>query len=169
MHIFPRKITLLGFISLVAIILFKNFIVINTTKSLTPGIYYRTFATPSRGNIVLVSPPNQVIFQEALKKKILSRGSSDAGTCFMIKIMVADENDIVEVNKHGITVNGYTLPNSMRQDWSIDGTVEIPIKRKLKDEVVLYSPHPLSFDSRYFGPVERSAVIATIKPLFLWR
>jgi type IV secretory pathway protease TraF len=36
-------------------------------------------------------------------------------------------------------------------------------------EVVVQSNHPQSFDSRVFGPIPRSAIVATARPLLIWR
>lgn len=147
----------------------QHFFVINTTPSVSKGLYLKTWDTPKKGELVLVDPPNNVIFREALKKRILSSGLSSAGTCYMIKIMAATTGDDVEIRNEGMFVGGKKLANSQRKNWQIEGMIEPPIKKKLKDEVLLYTPHQESFDSRYFGSVDRKSVITTIKPIFLWR
>lgn len=37
-----------------------------------------------------------------------------------------------------------------------------------RDEVFLLTNHPASFDSRYFGPVQRSAILGEAVPLWTW-
>ena len=139
--------------------------VINTTASLPPGIYYRTFEVPKRGDIVFVSPPDKPVFKEALKRGILSSGNSEAGTCPLIKVMAAIDGDEIEIRKDGMFVNGEKLANSQRQDWQIANMAELPISKKLKGEILLYTPHPQSFDSRYFGYVPLDA-LQRVEPVY---
>lgn len=87
----------------------------------------------------------------------------------MIKIVAATAGDEVEIRKEGMFVNGEKLTNSQRQNWQIEGMAELPIKKNLRDEVLLYTPHPRSFDSRYFGLLAENTIISTLRPLFLWR
>ena len=145
-----------------------HFFIINTSPSLPEGIYLKTWNIPQNGDIVLVSPPDLPVFRNALKKRLLSHGISEAGSCHIIKIMAASEGDEIVIQKDGMFVNGKKLANSQRQNWQIDGMAELPISKKLQGEVLLYTPHPLSFDSRYFGPIDRDTIISSIKPLLLW-
>lgn len=163
-----KKILFIGATIALPTLLVRAFIVINTTASLPPGIYYRTFEEPKRGDIVFVSPPDKPVFKEALKRGILSSGHSEAGTCHLIKIMAATDGDEIEIRKDGMFVNGEKMASSQRQDWQLEGIAELPIRKKLEREILLYTPHPQSFDSRYFGLVERNTVISSIKPLLLW-
>ena len=101
-----KKILFIGATIALPTLLVRAFIVINTTASLPPGIYYRTFEEPKRGDIVFVSPPDKPVFKEALKRGILSSGHSEAGTCHLIKIMAATDGDEIEIRKDGMFVNG---------------------------------------------------------------
>jgi type IV secretory pathway protease TraF len=40
--------------------------------------------------------------------------------------------------------------------------------RLIDGEFFLLQPHPLSFDSRYFGPVLRCDVVGVARPLWTW-
>jgi len=163
-----KRILFIGAMVAFPVLLVRSFMVINTTASLPPGIYHRTFEEPKRGDVVLISPPDKPVFREAIELGILSSGNSEAGSCPLIKIMAATDGDEIEIQKEGMFVNGKKLVNSKRQNWQIEGMVELPIKKKLKGEALLYTPHPLSFDSRYFGLIEHSTIISSIKPLLLW-
>ena len=163
-----KRILFIGAMVAFPVLLVRSFMVINTTASLPPGIYHRTFEEPKRGDVVLISPPDKPVFREAIELGILSSGNSEAGSCPLIKIMAARDGDEIEIQKEGMFVNGKKLVNSKRQNWQIEGMVELPIKKKLKGEALLYTPHPLSFDSRYFGLIEHSTIISSIKPLLLW-
>ena len=37
-----------------------------------------------------------------------------------------------------------------------------------RGEFFLLQPHPLSFDSRYFGPVLRCDIVGVARPLWTW-
>jgi type IV secretory pathway protease TraF len=43
-----------------------------------------------------------------------------------------------------------------------------PCQTVAAGEVVVQSNHPQSFDSRVYGPIPRSAIVATATPLFTW-
>lgn len=164
-----KTLLAIGSAGVLSIALIRCFLVVNTTASLPPGIYHRTFEEPKRGSIVLVSPPARQIFKAALAKGILSPGNTEAGTCPLIKIMAAADGDEIEIQENGMWVNDAPLSNSQRQNWEISGMVALPIKKKLEGEVLLYTPHPQSFDSRYFGPIPADSILATLKPIFLWK
>ena len=168
MTAYHKRILFIVITAALPILLVRSFLVINTTSSLPPGIYYRTFGEPKRGDIVLISPPDKPAFKEALKQGILTSGNSEAGTCPLIKVIAAADGDKIEIQKDGMFVNSKKLANSQRQNLQIDNMAKLPISKKLQGEVLLYTPHPLSFDSRYFGLVDRSSVISSIKPLLLW-
>ena len=75
------------------------------------------------------------------------------------------DGDCVVFSDEDVQVNGQFLKNSARQKTipvRIDGRVE------LHNEVLLMSEHPLSFDSRYFGPVSAEAICTPLKPLITW-
>ena len=163
-----KRILFIGAMVAFPVLLVRSFMVINTTASLPPGIYHRTFEEPKRGDVVLISPPDKPVFREAIELGILSSGNSEAGSCPLIKIMAATDGDEIEIRKDGMFVNGEKLANSRRQDWQITNMAELPISKKLKGEALLYTPHPLSFDSRYFGLIEHNTIISSIKPLLLW-
>ncbi|MCA6097111.1 S26 family signal peptidase [Bradyrhizobium sp. WSM 4400] len=41
--------------------------------------------------------------------------------------------------------------------------------RLVDGEYFLLQPHPLSFDSRYFGPVLRCDILGVARPLWTWK
>lgn len=148
--------------------LLQRNLVINTTGSFPRGIYRKEAREFIRkGDLVLVCPPDRPIFHDALGVGLLSPGLCPGGLGYLIKQVAATEGDFVEISPAGVTINGKHLKNSRRQSLRL-GHVEMPVHRKLYKEVVLMSPHPLSFDSRYFGIIPASAVLTSLEPLFLW-
>lgn len=138
----------------------------NSSPSLPVGLYIVT--TDDHANLVEFCP------SEPFASLSIVRGYRDEGVCAdgaapLLKPVVARAGDVVELSAGGISVNGKPLPNTaplpkdsngrQLQPWSFgryvvrSGTVW-----------VASSYHPRSFDSRYFGPVETSAIRHRLKP-----
>lgn len=149
---------------LIGLFLAKSFLVINLTESLPKGIYLKTHDAPHRGDIVLVSPPDREVFREARDRSYMLSGLNPSGTGCLIKIMAAVPGDTVSISDEGMLVNGTMLPNSARKDIALRTGIST-FSGILQKSVLLYTPHPASFDSRYFGPLPESCILSTLKPL----
>ncbi len=96
------------------------------------------------------------------------RGLISYGVCpnrfgYLIKRVEALDGDRVDFSEDIVRVNGLPLKNSSRQQAipaRVDGAVE------LHHQALLMSEHPLSFDSRYFGPVSTDTLCTPLKPLY---
>lgn len=163
---FRLSLVFLLFLFAAGTLLQRN-LVINTTESFPRGIYRKEAREFRKGDLVLVCPPDRPIFHDALGAGLLSPGLCPGGLGYLIKQVAATEGDVVEISPTGVTINGERLKNSRRQSIRL-GHMELPVRRKLYKEVVLMSPHPLSFDSRYFGIIPASAVLTSLEPFFLW-
>lgn len=92
----------------------------------------------------------------------------------MGKPVLAMAGDTVDLDPRVITVNGRPIPDS---ETFMSDSRGRPLphypwgKYILKDgELWLFSPYqPRSFDSRYFGPVWESQVVAVAQPLATWQ
>ena len=148
--------------------LFQWNFVINTTESFPKGIYRKKAREFRKGDLVLICPPDRPIFHDALEVGLLAPGLCPGGLGYLIKRVAATEGDFVEIATTGVTINGEYLGNSQRQSIRLEH-IEMPVSRELQGkEVVLMSPHPLSFDSRSFGGVPVSSVLTSLEPLFLF-
>ncbi len=163
---FRLSLVFLLFLFAAGTLLQRN-LVINTTESFPRGIYRKEAREFRKGDLVLVCPPDRPIFHDALGAGLLSPGLCPGGLGYLIKQVAATEGDVVEISPTGVTINGERLKNSRRQSIRL-GHMELPVRRKLYKEVVLMSPHPMSFDSRYFGIIPASAVLTSLEPFFLW-
>lgn len=86
----------------------------------------------------------------------------------IIKRIAAGGGDQIEISAEAVSVNGQTLPQS-RRIFRLPGMISVPWVRVLKTgEVLLMSPHPRSFDGRYFGVLEIGCVESTLTTLFIW-
>ncbi len=133
----------------------------NLTYSMPVGLYrLRPVDHLARGTIV------QVCQSPRAAKMSINREYMDHGDCWdgsdaLLKEVVGLPGDRVTVGASGVCVNGRRLPWSeprgldsrMRPLKPLSGTFVIG-----KAQVWLYSPHPRSFDSRYYGPVDRSLI-----------
>ena len=140
---------------------------INTSPSLPVGLYVRTSDRSSR--LVEFCPP------EPYARLAIIRGYRDAGNCPdggapILKPVIAESGDMVEVSLHGLRVNGCDISNSAAvptdtkgralSAWP-SGRYEVPAGSVW----VASSYHPRSFDSRYFGPIKTSMIRDHVRPL----
>lgn len=146
----------------------QSAIVINTSPSFPEGLYLKTHRTPRKGDLVLVCPPGKKIFRSALERGWLAPGLCESGTEMIIKRIAAGGGDQIEISAEAVSVNGQTLPQS-RRIFRLPGMISVPWVRVLKTgEVLLMSPHPRSFDGRYFGVLEIGCVETTLTTIFIW-
>ncbi|HVT15211.1 MAG TPA: conjugative transfer signal peptidase TraF [Thermoanaerobaculia bacterium] len=143
---------------------------INTSASLPRGLYRLERGPACRGCLVLACAPRWA-GELAGGRGYLPRGDCPGGVKPLGKIVLAAEGDWVEVREVGLLVvngrpvagsaaqaadrAGRPLPHLARGRWRLGG-----------GEVWLFSPHPRSFDSRYFGPVPAGSVRGVLSPVW---
>ena len=136
-------------------------IVINTTPSLPEGFYQKKGRPVEKGCFVLFRLPTQELSSRPYARENL------------IKQVAAVAGDRVTVSAGGVSVNGSLLPNSTPLPVDMDGQAlphpELTDYTLKPDELLTMSTYnPRSFDSRYFGPVPRTSVIAVVAPALTW-
>ena len=159
------------FVLLVAVA-YQSGVVINTTVSLPLGLYRSIDAPVERGAYVKFCPPPSAVFDEAQRRGYLGAGFCPGGYEPMLKRVLAAKGDQVDVAAEGVHVNGRLVPLSaqMRADGGGRPMPNYVQHRVLTgSELLLMSDvSGVSFDSRYFGPLNRAQVRAVIKPIFTW-
>ena len=142
---------------------------LNLTASLPRGVYQRVDPALQRGSLVLVCLPESWAAL-ARERGYLGRGSCPGDTQPLGKRIGAVPGDEVEFAEEGLRVNGRLLPGTA--PLSVDSRGR-PLPRSEKTrlelaprEILVFSSHPKSFDSRYFGAIPRGSVLATLKPLW---
>ena len=128
----------------------------NTTSSVPAGFYSLSLRQPEMGKLAVIRLPISLPY--------LPRGMP------LIKRIAARAGYIV--CRHGpiVTINGHLAAVARAADaaggplmrWS-------GCKRLRAAHAFVLSSHPDSFDSRYFGPVERRHVLGTARRIFCWR
>jgi conjugative transfer signal peptidase TraF len=145
---------------------------INETASLPLGLYWAVDAPLERGSVVMFCPPEIEIFDEAKARGYIGAGFCDGGYEHMMKKVLAMSGDHVKVSNEGVFVNNELLPDSkpLSADpagrpmpaFRVDCTLE-------NDQVLVMSGYnPLSFDSRYFGPIRRGQIRSVVRPVLTW-
>jgi conjugative transfer signal peptidase TraF len=144
---------------------------LNVSPSLPIGLY-RVSANPA-ANLVEFCPA------EPFASIANARGYRQAGRCQdggtpLLKPVAARPGDLVTVSLGGVAVNGVLLTNSAPRQrdtagrplasWS-RGTYEVGQGTLW----VVSSYESRSYDSRYFGPIAESRVLARLRPLLVWR
>jgi conjugative transfer signal peptidase TraF len=133
---------------------------INTSPSLPLGLYVVT--TDGSANLIEFCPA------EPFAALSLVRGYRDSGACLdggapLLKPVAAKAGDLVELSWHGISVNGVLLANTEPLSKDTKGRPLEPwhFGRFLVAPGTVWvasSYHSRSFDSRYFGPVDTTAI-----------
>jgi conjugative transfer signal peptidase TraF len=142
----------------------------NPTSSLPPGLY-RVVSSTTDTNLVAFCPTGSAQ-RDSILRGYRPRGMQCADHYAPImKPIAARAGDTVVVTKKGISVNGKQLPNTQQftsdskkrpmNPWP-EGTYTVAPGTIW----VLSTYSKYSYDSRYYGPIELSQVIAHVKPLW---
>ena len=144
---------------------------VNATMSEPIGLYVRTAAPAA--NMVEFCPP------EPFARISRHRGYRAAGNCPdgaapLLKVIVAQAGDVVEITAAGISVNGTCLPNTAPRAMDSNGRPlpRWPLGRYVVPTGMVWvasTYHPRSFDSRYFGPIAVAGIRNRLNPLIVLR
>lgn len=144
---------------------------LNLTQSMPMGLYRIVGRMPARGATVLVClPPGIAIF--ASERGYVPRGGACAhGTVPIGKVVLGVPGDTVTLLPAGLLLNGVPVPNSraLARDHRGQSLPKLRYGPRVlgSGTLWLYSPYSAwSFDSRYFGPVAASCVVAVVRPLW---
>ena len=161
-------IVLLGALGLLWLLLLAG-LRYNGSDSLPVGVYMVQHKVPEKGDVVFVRPPELPVFIVARDRGYLDVAASPAE--FLVKRIAAVEGETVTIDASGVHVNGIRLANSVPLPFDTAGRPLQPFL--LNDyilrpgEVLLMSDYnPRSFDGRYFGPLDSSAIESVVFPLW---
>lgn len=142
---------------------------VNLTGSMPIGAYRVVQGQPSRGAMVLACIPTSIA-RFAHERGYVPNGNCPGGVAAVGKRIVALSGDTVILTVEGIRIAGSVLPNSKPLRRDSDGRplpqLALGIYVLRPDEMWLLSTYSeRSFDSRYFGPVPTTAIVAIMTPL----
>jgi conjugative transfer signal peptidase TraF len=157
----PLRTTLLtgGALLLTSLVHHHPLLVWNTSSSMPPGLYRASISKPDIGDIVLIEPPSGFM-RLALERGYLRRPIP------FVKEIAAASGDTVCRNGRTISLGGLAIAQAMDSD--LKGR-PLPAWEGChlltKNEVFVLGIHAGSFDSRYFGPIRRTAILTRLVPL----
>lgn len=133
------------------------------TPSLPPGLYIRTFESPKVGMIAAFRVP------EAAKRYKASIGEDVHDDFLFMKLIVAGPADhVCQRSSNGALVNGMNVASQAKSDQGDRRRPPLSqtCRSLAEDEFFTLSTYlPNSFDSRHFGPVQRTQILATYRRL----
>lgn len=144
---------------------------VNQTRSIPLGLYRTTGDEIQIGDYVLFCPPKREVFRLALERRYIEPGSCPGGSYPMMKRILAAKKDRVQIDASGVVINGVPVPNSKPR---LQDGARRPLPRYAGSglvgdgNVIVMGEAPVSFDSRYFGPIPRKQISSVIRPLVTW-
>ncbi len=136
--------------------------VLNLTASVPVGVYWRSQDAPRNGDFVVVSLPS-------LYRDLADRRGYIPRDRHLIKIIAAGAGELICRVGTRVWIAGH------KSVWAKDSDAagrRLPAWhgcRVLKaSEVFVLGSHPDSFDSRYFGPIDRHLIAARVYPILVF-
>jgi type IV secretory pathway protease TraF len=133
---------------------------INETPSVPRGLYRRTPAAPQPGTVVAVTPPTSA-------RRYLSTLGAPADAR-LLKHVAAGPGDTV--CRHGRRLT-WARGEAVAMARDRRGRA-LPVWRGCRrlgsDELLVIGDSPASFDSRYFGPIRRTAIEGVYREAWRW-
>ncbi len=125
------------------------------------GLYWIASAAPNTGELAAIRLP------DTLRASAAARGYLSE-TALLIKPVAADIGDVVCRRGDTVTINGQAAAHARSADqrghpllhWS--GCLTLA-----PGQVFVLSAAPDSFDSRYFGPINRSHVVGSARQVWV--
>ena len=167
-----RSLATLGSLVLVGLLTIHSGLRFQLTGSLPQGIYRVVEGVPERGTVVMACLPSTVA-RLALDRRYVWPGGCPGGEAPIGKMILAVGGDTVQVGREGLSLNGRGVSGSQLVERDSRGRLldHYPVGTHVlkPGQLWLFSPHhPLSFDSRYFGPIPESTVISRLVPLWTY-
>lgn len=146
---------------------------LNTGISYPTGVYRLTGATPAyhKGELVLFCPPDNAAMRLALQRNYIKPGTCQGGFTPVIKKIMATGGDTVSFD-NVVRINARPVPSAVVLVMDSKGR-RLPhtgVVTLHDDQYLMLSDHRpvVSFDSRYYGPVDGQKVIGHIHPILTW-
>ena len=140
-------------------------VIYNASGSAPLGFYRLENRLPRRGEMAVIQPPPMI------ELMLVARGILPASVPLVKQIAATGGDEVCRSDQPNgtISINGKVVAETYEKDR--DGR-PLPAWKGcmtlMEGEFFLLQPHPLSFDSRYFGPVLRCDVLGVAHPLWTW-
>lgn len=148
---------------------------LNLSPSVPLGVYWIDASiAPTVGDYVALCPPRDALFEAALQHGYLAPGACRTGYGELIKVLAATEGSSVATREDGVWIDGELWPLSTPFSRDAQGRV-IPQRPTPRVEVlgdqsiwVMSERAASGFDARYFGALDRDALVAKATLIFTW-
>ena len=144
----------------------------NITPSIPQGIYRLSKnENEIKNDSIILFCLNNKYAEIAKDRKYISAGKCRKGLSPIGKHVIASYPDKVKINNNGIYINGKLVKNTrpLPQDKEGRNLIHTELCKTLKqDEFIVASSKEDSFDSRYYGIVERKDIEGKLKEILVF-
>jgi conjugative transfer signal peptidase TraF len=140
-------------------------VIYNASGSAPLGFYYLENRQLARGEFAVIKP------RPAIELMLAASGILPPSVPLVKQIAAIGGDEVCRSDEPNgtISINGKVVAETFAKDrdghplpaWS--GCI-----RLVDGEFFLLQPHPLSFDSRYFGPVMQCDILGVARPIWTW-
>jgi conjugative transfer signal peptidase TraF len=145
---------------------------INITKSLPRGLYLIVDEPIQKGTVVLVCPPDNPVIETGRERGYLGYSADCPGRYqHLIKRVSGTPGAVISKSIEGdLMIGGQVIPGSVALAADANGRpltayFQAPVMLKA-EQFLIMGDTANSFDGRYFGPVDRKAIRAVMRPVF---
>lgn len=141
-----------------------RFVVLNLSPSIAPGLYVAVDAQPVAGQLAEFPLP------QTFRGAFPECSACAREDTLILKPIAAGPGDHVDTTGGWLVINGARLAPIHTHDSQGHAVPVWRAKRVLcSDEFFVFSVRvPNSLDSRYFGPIQRTDIVAVRAPLVTW-
>jgi conjugative transfer signal peptidase TraF len=135
-------------------------VLLNTSASAPEGLYVKVDRPLVVGELVAACLP-EALGRFARERGYLATGRCPGGTAPVLKRVAALGGDEVDLDRFPLRTldrTGRPMPVLVNYPYRIPA-----------GQLLLLGEGDLSFDGRYFGPIEERAVLGVYRPGWLWR
>jgi conjugative transfer signal peptidase TraF len=146
----------------------RRFVQVNLSPSLPRGLYRPVSLPLARGRLVSACIP-ETMARVALHRGYLSHGKCPGDAAPVLKILAGLPGDRIDVTASGVLINGTALRSSAARAQDGHGrrlSAVPPGVYRLRGCYWLASPHPESWDSRYFGCLPPESIRDVLVPVW---
>ncbi len=145
---------------------------VNLTPSMPLGVWKATGREPERGHFVFACiPPEHPAMAFVIDSKILLPGDCPGGVAPLLKGIAAVAGDTVRLAGDGVHVNEQLIPGTLPlvKGQGVPPAMPAGVYVLAQGQYWLVANrHANSFDSRYFGAVERRTILSSAAPVVVF-
>lgn len=144
----------------------------NITNSLPVGVWRITDAIGRGTYVTACVPPSAPMMDVAIAKGYLPDGNCKGGYAPLLKQVVAVEGDTVTLTPTAVLVNGQPIPNTETLAYRFIDPLPAIARGTYTvahgEFWLIANENPRSFDSRYFGALQRRDIEHGMKPMLVF-